>query len=170
MIRCVAFMIGFFGNLCCMTMPTLQSGVPAFIPTVKGGLARISQPSDYRIYRSQPLILFQRNFFLFFRIHFVRTPVSRYLIALRNLPYPNVPILGKHFIIFSVPLPCQNNLTNPIRNDSLSTLRIIVQQRFKHLHDLRTGKLRDLQLRAVELAGGVALAHERNVKRPRYEP
>ena len=71
MIRHVAFMIVFFGNLYHMTMPILQSGVPAFIPMVKSGLAWISQPSDHCMHRSQPFILFQLNFFLFFRIHSV---------------------------------------------------------------------------------------------------
>lgn len=36
MIRSVALMIAFFGNLFRMNMPILQTGIPAFIPTVKG--------------------------------------------------------------------------------------------------------------------------------------
>ena len=71
MIRPVAFMIAFFENLCRMTMPILQTGIPAFIPTIKSGLARISQPSDHCMHRSQPFILFQCYFFLFFCIHSV---------------------------------------------------------------------------------------------------
>ena len=71
MIRRVAFMIAFFGNLCRMTMPVLQTGIPAFIPTVKGRLAWISQPSDYCMHRYQPFIRFQRYFILFLRIHSV---------------------------------------------------------------------------------------------------
>lgn len=54
MIRPVAFMIAFVGNLCRMTMPILQVSIPAFIPTVKSGFAHI--PTVGSLYAQIPTV------------------------------------------------------------------------------------------------------------------
>ena len=103
----------FFGNLCRMTMPILQTVIPAFITMVKSGLVRISQPSDHCMQRSQPFKLFQCYFFLFFYIHSAVSLFSE-----------------SNFLSAPLSNECPINRAIMVRSESITKCQRPVRQRF----------------------------------------